>query len=221
MLPRRRLLRGRRLRVHASPPQAPATAQRASKNSRPGRARPAAASPAARAARGASKRRGRGGGAGEQEDEVARHGVRVRARAGGHGHGRDQEAPARAAARRRERALLRRRRGVGALEADPVAELQGRRGRGGRRGAGEAGVGERAEGGSPLLLIEAGAAREGPKATPAGEAVSAHGGVVTGVAPIGWWKLRGTGAKRCLLMFSFNLFSSSPSAVLNKTFFWL
>ena len=78
----------------------------------------------------------------------------------------------------------------------------------------------RADGGCRLLVIEAGAAREGPKATPAGEAVSAHGGVVTGVAPIGWWKLRGTGAKRCLLMFSFNLFSSSPSAVLNKTFFF-
>ncbi|KAF8736176.1 hypothetical protein HU200_014373 [Digitaria exilis] len=106
-----------------------------------GNDRPASATTTARAS--TSGRRGSGDDAGEPEGAVARHGVWVRACSGGHGHGRDQEAPQLAAAGAgRERAvLLRRRRGVGAVEADPVAELQGRRGRGGRRGAGEAGVG--------------------------------------------------------------------------------
>jgi len=177
VLSRRRLLRRRRLRVHASPPQAAAPAHhqrahRASKNRRrPGRGhygrRPAAASPA-RAPRSA-KHRGGDAGATKQEaaGAVARHGVRVRARAGGHGHGRDQEAPEGAAAgsgrRRRERAAVLLRRGVGAVEAHTVAELQGRRGRGGCRGAGQAGVGRYVQsdepterGGWQVLLIDRG-----------------------------------------------------------------
>lgn len=150
-----RLLRRRRLRVHATPTQAAAPSQRAhgaSKNRRPGCGHdsgPAAASPAARAPRSA-KRRGRDAGGAtntkEAAGEVARHGVRVRARAGGHGHGRDQEAPEGAAAGsgqwpRRERAAAILRRGVGAVEAHTVAQLQRPRARGGCRGAGEAGVG--------------------------------------------------------------------------------
>jgi hypothetical protein len=151
----RRLQWRRRLRAHASPFQDPAQrAHRASKNRRrPGRGhygRPAAASPAP-SPRSAKRRRGGGGHAGASATKeeaaaagaVARHGVRDRAPAGGHEHGRDQEALEGAAGsacwRRRERAVLLRR-GVGTMEAHTVAELQGRRGRGGCRGAGQAGL---------------------------------------------------------------------------------
>jgi hypothetical protein len=68
---------------------------------------------------------------------VAPHGVRVGARAVGHGHGRDQAAARGTAG---ERTLRRRGSGrVGAVEADTLAELQGRGGRR-RGGAREAGV---------------------------------------------------------------------------------
>jgi hypothetical protein len=74
---------------------------------------------------------------------VAPHGVWVGARAAvvGHGHGRDQEAAQgeAGAVRIGERTSHRSAGRVGAVEADTLAELQGRGGRR-RSGAGEAGV---------------------------------------------------------------------------------
>jgi hypothetical protein len=145
---------------------------------------------------------------------VLPHGVRVGARAVGHGHGRDQAAARGTTGKR----TFRRCRGggrVGAVEADTLAELQGRRGRR-RGGAREAGVAAAAVQSTyyriyydvavqiaALLatgLAASEKARREERIAIASECLVASSRVCRQC----WWQLKGTRAKRCPSMSTFS-----------------